>query len=269
MTNRKYTVVTGASSGIGYETAKAFAERDKNLILIARRENKLNQLKKEIFSLNSNVNVLIFPTDLSIRENVNQLFNDLEPYELETWINNAGFGMYGDLENNNIEKVEKIVQLNVETLTLLSTLFVKKYRHVAGTQLINMSSAGGYTIVPNAVVYCATKFYVSAFTEGLAQELIQSKSEMRAKVLAPAATKTEFGQVANNLDTYDYDQSFGMYHTSQQMAQFLLSLYDSDLSVGHVNRETFTFELSDTLLPYAGQSKRNQKQVLDSTGDNE
>ncbi len=269
MTNRKYTVVTGASSGIGYETAKAFAARDKNLILVARRKNNLTQLKKEILTLNENVDVLIFPTDLSVRENVLQLFDDLEPYELETWINNAGFGMYGDLENNDLAKVEEIVQLNVEALTLLSTLFVKKYRYVAGTQLINISSAGGYTIVPTAVVYCATKFYVSAFTEGLAHELIQSKSEMRAKVLAPAATKTEFGQKANDLDTYDYDQAFGIYHTSQQMAQFLLSLYDSDLSVGHVNRETFKFELSDTLLPYAGQSKRNQNQVLDSSGDKE
>lgn len=125
MTNRKYTVVTGASSGIGYETAKAFAARDKNLILVARRKNNLTQLKKEILTLNENVDVLIFPTDLSVRENVLQLFDDLEPYELETWINNAGFGMYGDLENNDLAKVEEIVQLNVEALTLLSTLFVK------------------------------------------------------------------------------------------------------------------------------------------------
>ena len=84
--------------------------------------------------------------------------------------------------------------------------------HVVGllpeTQLINLSSCGGYTIVPTAVTYCATKFYVSTFTEGVAWELIESGAKMRAKVLAPAATQTEFGKKANNVDTYDYDKAF-------------------------------------------------------------
>ena len=70
---------------------------------------------------------------------------------------------------------------------------------------INISSSGGYTIVPTAITYCATKFYVSTFTEGLAWELIESGATMRAKVLAPAATQTEFGKKANNVEQYDYD----------------------------------------------------------------
>ena len=152
-----------------------------------------------------------------------------------------------------------MLHLNVEALTLLSALFVKKYRDVPGTQLINVSSAGGYTIVPNAVVYCATKFFVSAFTEGLAEEMKASGAKLQAKVLAPAATKTEFGNVANQTDAYDYDQAFGTYHTSKDMAQFLLQLYDSQKTVGSVNRDSFTFELSDGRLPSAYGASNNQK----------
>ena len=76
---------------------------------------------------------------------------------------------------------------------------------------------------------------------------------MRAKVLAPAATKTEFGMVANNVRDYDYDKSFGTYHTSRQVADFLLKLYDSEKVVGMVDRESFSFRLTEPLFPYAGR----------------
>ena len=80
--------------------------------------------------------------------------------------------------------------------------------------------------MPNAVTYCAAKFYVSAFTEGLAWELKTARAKMQAKVLAPAATKTEFGKFANDISEYDYDRLFDAYHTSTQMAAFLLELND-------------------------------------------
>ncbi len=86
-----------------------------------------------------------------------------------------------------------------------------------------------------------------------------SGAKMQAKVLAPAATKTEFGMVANDVAEYDYDKQFGTYHTSEQMADFLMCLYDSKKTIGAVNRETFEFELSEPIFPYAGNSKHNQK----------
>ena len=84
---------------------------------------------------------------------------------------------------------------------------------------------------------------------------------MKVKVLAPAATRTEFGMVANNVSEYDYDKSFGTYHTSQQMAGFLIELYDSGKVVGLIDREDFCFRLTDPLLPYAGSSAHNQKRM--------
>ena len=254
-----YTVITGASSGIGYETAKAFAARGKNLIVVARRQNNLESLKEEIIQKYPVLDIVIKVTDLSILENVYQLYADLNGYSLETWINNAGFGNYDCVAQQNLKKIETMLHLNVEALTILSSLFVRDYKDVEGTQLINISSCGGYTIVPTAITYCATKFYVSTFTEGLARELKESGAKMQAKVLAPAATKTEFGKVANNINEYNYDKLFGTYHTSQQMAAFLMDLYDSDKIVGAVDRETFIFKLCDPMFAYAGNSTHNQK----------
>ena len=152
-----------------------------------------------------------------------------------------------------------MIHLNIEALTMFSSLFVRDFADTDGTQLINISSVGGYLIVPSVVTYCATKFYVSAFTEGLAQELAARGAKLRAKLLAPAATQTEFGAVATDNPAYDYDRAFGTYHTSAQMAEFLLALYDSDAVLGIVDRETLAFRLTAPQLPYAGNSACNQK----------
>ena len=106
--------------------------------------------------------------------------------------------------------------------------------------------------MPNAVTYCASKFFVSAFSEGLYHELAQDKqAKMQAKVLAPAATKTEFGMVATSKESYDYDKAFKKYHTSEQMAEFLLRLYDSHYCVGSVDRDSFEFSLHQPKFDYA------------------
>ena len=168
---KKYIVITGASSGLGYEFAKSFAEINKNLILIARRKELLENLKQEINELNPNINVIIKIADLSNTENVYNIYNELKIYNIETWINNAGMGDYGyDIYDKNniykINKIEKMLKLNIEALTIFSMLFIQDYKDVENTQLINISSAGGYNIVFARVPYSSTKFYVNAFTEG-------------------------------------------------------------------------------------------------------
>ncbi len=93
------------------------------------------------------------------------------------------------------------------------------------------------------VAYCASKFYVSAFTEGLAHELQEMGALLKAKVLAPAVTKTNFDAVARNTKDFDYDTAFKKYHTAEQMAGFLMQLYDSEQTVGVVNEDSMDFEL--------------------------
>ena len=255
----RYTVITGASSGIGYETAKVFAGRGSNLILVARRKDRLETLRQEILDLHPMLDIVVKSMDLSIPQNVFQFYESIKSYPLQTWINNAGFGNYDSVGNQDLKKISRMLHLNVEALTIFSSLFVRDFKDTEGTQLINISSCGGYTIVPDAVTYCAAKFYVSVFTEGLAWELKSAHAKMRAKVLAPAATKTEFGKVANDVSEYDYDKLFGTYHTGTQIAAFLLELYDSDKVVGLVDRENFSFCLYDPQFQYAGNSQHNQK----------
>lgn len=261
--DKKYTVITGASSGIGYATAKAFAQRGKNLIIVARRRGPLENLKSMALELDPTLDIVIKVCDLSILQNIYQLYSELKQYHIETWINNAGFGNYSSVARQDLNKTETMLRLNVEALTILSSLYVQDYKDIKGTQLINISSRGGYVIVPNAVTYCATKFYVSAFTEGLAHELKAEHARLQAKVLAPAATQTEFGKIANDVSEYDYDKSFGNYHTSTQMADFLLQLYDSDQTVGAIDWKTFTFYLKSSVFDYAGNSRHNQKIIND------
>jgi short-subunit dehydrogenase len=254
---QNYTVITGASSGIGYAAAEAFARRAKNLIVGARRQDQLEKLKQKIEEQYPAVNVVIKVCDLSIPANAHQLYQEVKEYPVETWINNAGFGNYDSVAQQDLSKIETMLRVNVEALTILSSLYVRDYKDVPGTQLINISSRGGYAIVPNAITYCAAKFYVSAFTEGLAHELKAQQAELKAKVLAPAATQTEFGKIANDVAEYDYDKNFGRYHTSEQMADLLLALYDSDQTVGAVDGETFSFSLRAPVFDYVGGSVHN------------
>ncbi|MGO4528125.1 SDR family NAD(P)-dependent oxidoreductase [Paenibacillus sp. 2TAF8] len=247
----KYTVITGASSGIGYEAALAFAARGKHLILAARRTEALDMLKNKIAGINPELDVVVRTVDLSIAADVHAFYESLKGYSIETWINNAGFGNFASVGEQHLPKIEQMLHLNIEALTILSTLYVRDYANTPGTQIINISSGGGYTIVPDAVTYCATKFYVSAFTEGLAQELQSKGAPMQAKVLAPAATETEFAERAFDLDQFQYEGRVPKFHTAEQMAGFLLDLYDSKHVVGIVNGLTYEFELKDPIFPYA------------------
>ncbi|MCS1351095.1 SDR family oxidoreductase [Mechercharimyces sp. CAU 1602] len=252
----KYTVITGASSGIGYETALAFAKRGKNLVVIARRQEQLLELKKEVNNIDPKLDVIIHNLDLSISENVYKLYENLKEIQIETWINNAGFGNFATVGEQKLSKIETMLRLNTEALTILSSLYVRQYANVEGTQLINISSGGGYTIVADAVTYCATKFYVSAFTEGLAQELRSQGSKMKAKVLAPAATETEFALRSLDVDSFEYEGAVPKYHTAKEMAAFLLDLYDSEKVVGIVDGITYEFHLKDPLYPYVDRNTK-------------
>ena len=118
----KYTVITGASSGIGYETAKAFAGRGKNLVIAARRRDNLEMLKKEILKECPDLDVVIRSTDLSVLENAYQFYEGLKDYEIETWVNNAGFGNYDSVADQDLKKIGAMLHLNIEALTILSSL---------------------------------------------------------------------------------------------------------------------------------------------------
>ncbi|MGM0125555.1 hypothetical protein IGI37_002954 [Enterococcus sp. AZ194] len=238
---KNYTVITGASSGIGYEVAWAFAKRGKNLILVARRKERLLALKELLVTEYPELEILVKCCDLSDKTQVYQLYESLTAYSIETWINNAGTGSSDPMIMADLDKIEQMIHLNVEATTLLSTLYVKDYAQVEGTQLINVSSAMGYVVAAGNVPYSASKFFTSALTEGLAAEL--REAPIQVKVLAPALTATDFIGTAN----VRLKESL---HSPKEVANFLLQLYDSDKSivVGVVN-EKKKFKLRKQILP--------------------
>ncbi|WP_114569697.1 SDR family NAD(P)-dependent oxidoreductase [Exiguobacterium flavidum] len=251
----RYTVITGASSGIGYETAKVLAAKGKSLVLVARRTDELEKLRDEVKALSDDSDVIIRSVDLTESKQVHDLYDSLKELDIETWINNAGFGDFNQVKDVSVPKIEKMLRLNIEALTVLTSLYVRDHHDVEGTTLLNISSGGGYQIVPNAVTYCATKFFVSAYTEGLAQELMQSGAKLRAKVLAPAATETEFADRSRGQSGFDYSKNVAKYHTAAEMAGFLDQLLESDAIVGIVNPEDYSFELRGPLFPYVGVNR--------------
>ncbi len=243
---KKYVVITGASSGIGYEMAKEFAKLNKNLVLVARRKEKLEVLKEEILFVNNNIDIKIFCYNLLEEKEVYEFYNELKDIDIEVFINNAGFGYNKDVIDQDLRIVSNMIDLNIKTLTILSTLFVKDYSDINGTQLINVSSIGGYSASKGAISYCATKFFVSSFSEALSKELKLLNKPLSVKVLAPSATKTEFMQVASQVNDFTYS---GNFTTAKDMAKYAILLYKSDKELGIVD-EDFNFVLKDGIYPF-------------------
>ena len=248
--NGKYVVVTGASSGIGYETAKAFADRGKNVIVCARRTDRLLRLKEEIQKEHPDVDVVVKSVDLSDEKAAVDFYRSLSEYDIEVFVNNAGLGNDGDITNPDLEHNIRMIHVNVNALALLSMLYVADYKDTEGAQLINVASSAGYVMFPGCTLYGATKFFTSSFTEGIDAEMQSGGHKLRAKVLAPGATETEFEQSAHESEEkVDYTKKFHHFHTAAQMAGFLLDLYDGDKTVGEIDFGTFGIKLTDAKHP--------------------
>ncbi len=246
----KYVLVTGASSGIGYETAKAFAARGENVIITARRAANLEQLKNEINAAYPDVEVVIKVCDLSSNEAAVALYESLREYDIKAVINNAGRGNKGGFTDDTLSRDINMLHLNMDAVYILSSLYARDYKDIEGTQIINVSSIGGYLVVPGSSLYCATKFFVSAFTEGIDLEMRKGGHKLRAKVIAPTTTETEYEKTANELEDFDYAARGGFYFTAKQMADMLLELYDSDATVGSIDFATRGLKLSEPTHPH-------------------
>ena len=248
--SKKYTLITGASTGIGKSTAELFASKGKNLILIARGAEALDEVKSEINAKYPELDIVVKDYNLTDIAGLNDLYNSFKEYDIETFINNAGIGLLGSVHENPIEKIIDMINLNSVAVSVLSALYVKDYKDIEGTQLINIASAAGYVTSPRSTVYTATKFFVTSFTEGLAQELIMEGSKLRAKVMCPSATSTPFIDKAIGDKEYEYFLNFS---TSEDVAKYIYELYESDGISGLVSFEDNSFTITEpkfaTLFP--------------------
>ncbi len=193
----KTALITGASSGIGLELANIHAERGGDLILVARRQKRLEALKEELAKKHG-VRVEIVVSDLSQPQAAQQIYQQVKEKNLEVHylINNAGFGQLGRFEEMDWQRIQDMIQVNITSLTQLTHLFLKEMVVRNEGKILNVASSAG--MVPGGPlmsVYYATKAYVLSFSKGLAGEL--DGRNVTVTALCPGATKTEFDVAAN------------------------------------------------------------------------
>lgn len=191
-------LVTGASSGIGREIARALAPRAKALVLVARRVTRLDELKGELTSNNGKLRVETIPCDLASRADVDKLVTEVRArgLEVDVLINNAGVGMMGAFDRADAEKTTFMIDLNVTSLTLLTLAFLPAMVERRRGGVLNVSSGFGLAVMPSFAAYCATKHYVTGFTEALRADL--AGTGVTATQICPGPVVTEFEQVMGN-----------------------------------------------------------------------
>lgn len=200
---KEIALITGASSGIGYELAKLFAADKTDLLIVARNEKKLLEIKKE-FEDQFKVNVFTVATDLSSNEGIQTVYDVINTNNLivNFVVNNAGFGDYGAFIDRSIEKYKEMIQLNVVSLTELSYHFGKEMVKRGKGRILNVASMAGLQPDPNFAVYGATKAYVISVSEAIHKEF--ENTGVSVTVLSPGATVSNFMERAdmNNAKLY-------------------------------------------------------------------
>jgi len=193
---KKVALITGATSGIGKELAYIHAKNGGDLILVARREKELSQLKIELENEYS-ISVIIFPKDLSLQGSAKEIFDCVqsEDIEIEYLMNNAGFGLRGEFHTLSLQKQQEMINLNISALTELTYLFLPQLLKKDSAKILNTSSTASYTPGPFQAVYFATKAYVTFLTNALYEEL--SDTNVTVTNLMPGATDTEFAKIAD------------------------------------------------------------------------
>ncbi len=189
-------LITGASSGLGYEFAKLFAANGYNLVLTARNEPKLQQIKDEL----SHVDVTLAPKDLSQPHAGEELYQQLmdQKMSINVLVNNAGFGLNGEFDKLSLKQQQEMIQVNMTSLTDLTYCFLPEIKKQANTGqfsgILNVASTAAFQPGPYMSVYYASKAYVLSLSEGIAGEV--KGSGVQITTLCPGATETNFFKTA-------------------------------------------------------------------------
>ena len=200
---KEIALITGASSGIGYEIAKLFAADKTDLLIVARNEKKLLEIKNE-FEEQFKIVVFTVTADLSSNEGIQTVYDAVNTNKLivSYLVNNAGFGDYGAFIDRRMEKYKEMIQLNIVSLTELSYHFGKEMVKRGKGRILNVASMAGLQPDPNFAVYGATKAYVISISEAIHKEF--ENTGVSVTVLSPGATASNFMDRAdmNNAKLY-------------------------------------------------------------------
>ena len=193
---KKTALITGASSGIGYELTKLFARDRYNLVLVARSESKLQQIASELTE-QYGIAVKVIAKDLALPSSPEEIWQELqtEAITIDVLVNNAGFATYGFFVETELQPELNMMQLNMVTLTHLTKLFLPEMLARQTGKILNIASTAAFQPGPLMAVYYATKAYVLSFSEALANEL--QGTGVTVATLCPGPTKSGFQAKAN------------------------------------------------------------------------
>ena len=184
-------LITGASSGIGREIAKYLDELGYNTILVARREDRLKKLSKELKNQSE-----IITLDVSKQDDVYKLIDITSDEDIDILINNAGFGLFGDFDKTDLNRELEMIDVNIKAVHILTKEFLIRMKKKNKGYILNVASSAGFLAGPYLSTYYATKNYVLKLTEAINEELRVAKSNVHISALCPGPVDTEFNKVA-------------------------------------------------------------------------
>ena len=185
-------LITGASSGLGRDIARELAARGYDLVLVARREERLRLLAAEL-----PVKCEIIQADLADAAAVYEVYHKTRGDDLEVLVNNAGFGLFGAFEATDLASELRMLDVNVRAVHILTKLFLRDFRKKNRGYILNVASSAGFMAGPLMATYYATKNYVLRLSQAVRQELREAGSRVVVSALCPGPVDTEFNNVAN------------------------------------------------------------------------
>ena len=184
-------IVTGASSGIGRDMAIYLGKLGYDLVLVSRDINRLKETASKI-----DTNVEIYTADLSNKENCFKLYDKYKDEEIDLLVNGAGFGLFGNTWETDINKEMEMINLNIVALHILTKLFLQDMMKRDKGRILNIASSAGFLSGPGLNTYYATKNYVVKWTLAIYEELRAIKSNVKISCLCPGPVETNFNKVA-------------------------------------------------------------------------
>jgi len=184
-------MITGASSGIGADFARIFSKMGFDLILVARRKQKLMELAESLGG-----NVKIYAVDISSVENCTELFEKVKEENIDILINNAGFGVFGEFCNTSLDREISMINTNIVGMHTLMKKFLCYFREKNSGYILNVASSAAFMPGPLLSSYYASKAYVLRLTQAVSKELSIDKSNVYVGALCPGPVDTEFNEVA-------------------------------------------------------------------------
>lgn len=184
-------LITGASSGIGRDIARELCGRGYDLIIAARRLDRLEELAGEL-----DCSVRCIKVDLSQKQECLRLYDEVKDENIDLLINNAGFGDFGEFVDTDLERDIEMINTNITAVHILTKLFLRDFVKKNSGRILNVASSAGFMAGPKLSTYYATKNYVVRLTEAICEELRRNKSRVTVSAFCPGPVATEFDQVA-------------------------------------------------------------------------